>query len=914
VKVLFDTRHDEAMNRNHNLRHIAIRWLGLALPLTVAPCLQADPSYPTAVQADSPLAYYRFGDSLVRSNVFVNIGSSGAAGNATNTLNVHAFSGALAGSGDKAQFFDMGTSWAMIPYNAAMNPDNTKPFTIEAWFLPTSDQISGGQCPINNRLAGSAPDRMGWVFFQRSPDATYIGKAGNEGIGWNCRMYSGSGGSTGLDVVSQVPYELGKWTHVVVIYDVVDPVTNASLTIYINGVAANTNVWTGGSSGTQLGYAANAAGTDVALSFGAYNNTSGAGGNPYFGGIDEFAFYAAKLTPEQILSHYQNGTNANRTTPYNQLISSANPVTYLRLNELSPGADLAINMGDAHAAANAPYTAAVKHPGGSALANRPDDGSFSGTFRNGGGTRVDIPWLADNNPDSSIPFTFETWLRPLNDRMSPGPSPVNNRYVSSGNRTGWVIYQRNPNDTYNGVPGSEGIGYNFRMYTGNGSTSQNVTTAVPYNLGEWQHLVITWQPLVDTGMTPSGSEQWQGVLTAYVNGTAVVTNGDVSNPGAGGVLYAANINPPESGDAADLAIGSYNAASNFGEEFEGDIDEVAFYNNYLLTADQILAHYQAGTNAHPATNYETLVLTAAYDPTSPQRTMPKTYLRFNEPAYFPATNSGTLNYVADADLVLTTNTAAGPSGSGFGTPNPAVPLDGAKGWVALNEPSALNISGAITMEAWINPAATQGDTAYIVAHGPPTPSNFDPGLVSTNAVSSSNEVFLRIEGGTNYSVGTSDGTTFHGAAAAIPAGDLGGNSWIYLAGTYDGANWRLFRNGAQVASVADTVGALPDSTAEWAIGSTGDGWGQLFAGMIDEVAIYGKALTTGQIQAHYNAASSQPITLSIQKSGNGYAIVYSGGTLQSANTINGQFNDVSNASSPYPIPAGTTIIFYRVKQ
>ena len=102
------------------------------------------------------------------------------------------------------------------------------------------------------------------MFFQRSPDNTYDGKPGNEGIGWNCRMYRGSGSSSGLDVVSGVPYEVGKWTQVVVVYDPVDPVTNASLTIYVNGVAANANVWTGGSSGTDPGYVANASGSDVA--------------------------------------------------------------------------------------------------------------------------------------------------------------------------------------------------------------------------------------------------------------------------------------------------------------------------------------------------------------------------------------------------------------------------------------------------------------------------------------------------------------------------------------------------------------------------------------------------------------------------------------------------------------------------
>src|SRR5262249_17934888 len=150
----------------------------------------------------------------------------------TNTYNLHIFPGAIAGDGDKSQFFDTGTSYGMIPFNAAMNPDNTQPFTVEAWYYPASDQINGGQCTINNRLAGSATDRTGWVVFQRAPDNSYNGKGGFEGVGWNFRMYRGIGTGNGLDVVSQVPYEIGKWTHVVVVYDPVDPVTNASLIIY----------------------------------------------------------------------------------------------------------------------------------------------------------------------------------------------------------------------------------------------------------------------------------------------------------------------------------------------------------------------------------------------------------------------------------------------------------------------------------------------------------------------------------------------------------------------------------------------------------------------------------------------------------------------------------------------------------
>jgi hypothetical protein len=146
------------------------------------------PIYQSTVLSDGPKAYYRFNDDTGRSNINKNSGTIGAAGDFTNTFNLRAFPGAIVAGENRAQFFHTGTSYGMIPYNAAFNPDNSKPFTIEAWFYPASDQINGGQCPINNRVSSGFPDRTGWVFFQRAPDLGYTGRPGYEGVGWNCRM------------------------------------------------------------------------------------------------------------------------------------------------------------------------------------------------------------------------------------------------------------------------------------------------------------------------------------------------------------------------------------------------------------------------------------------------------------------------------------------------------------------------------------------------------------------------------------------------------------------------------------------------------------------------------------------------------------------------------------------------------
>src|SRR5207247_1820030 len=224
---------------------------------------------------------------------------------------------------------------------------------------------------------------------------------------------------------------------------------------------------------------------------------------------------------------------------------------------------------------------------------------------------------------------------------------------------------------------------------------------------------------------------------------------------------------------------------------------------------------------------------------------------------------------------------------------------GLKQWANFNNPSGLNISGQITLEAWIKPGATQGAIARILTHGPPTASNFDPTLVTfEGTLTSSNEVFLRIEGsGATYSVGSSDGYNSQGASAAVPGGDLGSSSWIHLAGTYDGTNWRLFRNGVQIASTASATGALPVVGGDWAVGATGQGWADNFAGNIDEAAIYGTALTPATIAAHYYVGQNGPVSLTITRSGSNVTIGWPAGTLQQKSTLGGTWTDVGGASA-----------------
>jgi hypothetical protein len=157
----------------------------------------------------------------------------------------------------------------------------------------------------------------------------------------------------------------------------------------------------------------------------------------------------------------------------------------------------------------------------------------------------------------------------------------------------------------------------------------------------------------------------------------------------------------------------------------------------------------------------------------------------------------------------------------------AVRLDGRSGFV-LAAHDELDITGAITVEAWVRSSAASTDFGDIVARG--------------FTMNPDGEVYLRTFQG-QYQIGSWDGTD-HLASAPIPSGDIG--QWVHLAGVYDGTAWRLYRNGQLLGSTVDPVGAVPVA-ASWAVGTDADGDDRFFHGDIDEVRIWNRPLGSQEI-------------------------------------------------------------------
>jgi len=75
------------------------------------------------------------------------------------------------------------------------------------------------------------------------------------------------------------------------------------------------------------------------------------------------------------------------------------------------------------------------------------------------------------------------------------------------------------------------------------------------------------------------------------------------------------------------------------------------------------------------------------------------------------------------------------------------------------------------------------------------------------------------------------------------------NTWTHIAATYDGSARKIYFNGVEVKSDTPS-GSIGTSTGDLFIGDYG-GHGYTFNGIIDEVAIYNRALSAKEISNHY---------------------------------------------------------------
>ena len=163
-------------------------------------------------------------------------------------------------------------------------------------------------------------------------------------------------------------------------------------------------------------------------------------------------------------------------------------------------------------------------------------------------------------------------------------------------------------------------------------------------------------------------------------------------------------------------------------------------------------------------------------------------------------------------------------------------FNGQDQWIEIGNPPLLNVGGPISVAAWLRPGRIDA-RGNVIAHG----YRFGP----------SYDFALRMDSGT-YVFTTWDSIN-HEAVANIPTSDVG--TWVHLCGVFDGATYRLYRNGALAATTVDATAPQANVDATWAIGARAPQQNSdvdnLIQADLDDVRIYGRALTSAEVEVLY---------------------------------------------------------------
>jgi hypothetical protein len=96
---------------------------------------------------------------------------------------------------------------------------------------------------------------------------------------------------------------------------------------------------------------------------------------------------------------------------------------------------------------------------------------------------------------------------------------------------------------------------------------------------------------------------------------------------------------------------------------------------------------------------------------------------------------------------------------------------------------------------------------------------------------------------------------------------------------------------------------------------TGNIWGGNFNVFTQPFNPTYDRLFLGQLRNFGDFAAGTPApTVKISQSGGNLTITFTGSKLQQSATANGTYSDISGATSPYPVPKTSAVMFFRAVQ
>ena len=322
----------------------------------------------------------------------------------------------------------------------------------------------------------------------------------------------------------------------------------------------------------------------------------------------------------------------------------------------------------------------------------------------------------------------------------------------------------------------------------------------------------------------------------YYNGNSVDTD-----PGSGSICS----------NSDNLTIGRFSSGEYPPYYFDGTIDEVRIYNR-ALSQEEIKAHYERR-------KYISSEPTVSVGASESKKSELVAWWKFDEGngsiAHDISNNS---NDGVIHGAIWTT----GKLGS-------ALEFDGMNDYVDCGNDASLDITDELTVESWINWKG--GGAVYHVI--------FTKGYY--------------ILGSNYYMMVGRDGTFYFSifSQSINVENAISPNTWIHVAGTYDGNIRKAYINGELRASKALSLPVHTNNQPLF-IGKANPGY-YPFKGAIDDVKIYNRALTPEEILAHYQAGIMGTISGTVKNTSNN--------SIQGAKiTVNG-YSDTTNSTGEYTI-------------
>jgi hypothetical protein len=412
-------------------------------------------------------------------------------------------------------------------------------------------------------------------------------------------------------------------------------------------------------------------------------------------------------------------------------------------------------------------------------------GKFGGAWSGDGTNRIEQA-LDDADFDfaASEEFTLSMWFK--SDSTS---NPASQEYLYSKGGNSNIGYFIRINTSGQLVFGAE--------YTGDGNIDDSANPPTDYYDNKWHFLSA-----IKKGTTE---------MKIYVDGVLVDTDSSITNS----TLANSQV----------LRLGDLNSADN-GSEFNGDIDDVKVYR-YARTEKQIIQDMNAG---NPAVGG---VIGSAVG-----------YWPFDEGYSTTANNRGLCGTSCNGTLTSMAAPATSTSGwNNSGKLGKALEFDGSNDYVTVSDTAALDITGPVSVSAWVKKSNTTATTRHIVVKGTRFGGTSNDYALINNG---SNQIRFEVSnGGTNYSVTDTtlpinDTNWHHVVGVYIPSTAL----QVYIDGKLRTSNTSSIPSTTTANSNALRIGINSTDTERW-------------AGTIDEVKVYDHPLSQNEVNLNYNMGSSQ---------------------------------------------------------